>query len=65
MRGQGGGSKRNADSYETLKKPPRQPGEPHYRCLHCGRYKCDRPLRLCLECQGEMKRLLEDLPEDE
>lgn len=36
----------------SLKKPIRMKGEKEQRCLWCGRFRCDDPLRLCDECQA-------------
>lgn len=58
-----GGSHRTADSFDVLRKPDRQPGDPYYRCLHCSRYRCQRPLQLCPECQEAVERLLAGLPD--
>jgi hypothetical protein len=35
--------------------PARRPGEPFYRCAHCGRYLCAAPLRLCVDCSVELE----------
>lgn len=46
---------RKAPEYDPPELPgalrPRQYGEPAYRCLWCMRWRCDFPLKLCVECQ--------------
>lgn len=43
-------------------RPERRPGEPSWRCLHCMRWRCDAPLSLCGECQGEYLRAAVGMP---
>lgn len=50
------------DEDDTL--PTRQPGEPAYRCLWCGRYRNDDPMRLCNDCQHDYEQLAAGMPDD-
>jgi hypothetical protein len=43
----------------------RLPGEPHWRCLWCQRFLCQRPLAICSGCQAEYERRAVGMPERE
>lgn len=48
----------------AVRKLPRKPGEPLYRCLWCLKFRCAAPLRRCLKCQAEYDRAAVGMPEE-
>jgi len=49
-------------SEEEDRRQERRPGDPPFRCLWCGEWKCAGPLRQCEDCRQHYRELAMDMP---